>query len=82
MTRFIIAQTAMLKGQLIELRLSARALLTVTPDGEMVGHIEFFKPVVYWDAFELSYQLYGDRFAGRGFTTEAVQPWYDTQAQS
>jgi RimJ/RimL family protein N-acetyltransferase len=29
--------------------------------------------VNYWDAFELSYQLYDDRFAGRGFTTEAVQ---------
>jgi [ribosomal protein S5]-alanine N-acetyltransferase len=44
-----------------------------TPDGEMAGHIEFFIPVAYWDAFELSYQLYGDRFAGRGYTTEAVQ---------
>jgi len=48
-------------------------LLMFTPEGEMAGHIEFFKPVVYWDAFELSYQLYGDRFAGRGYTTEAVQ---------
>jgi [ribosomal protein S5]-alanine N-acetyltransferase len=48
-------------------------LLLVTPDGELAGHIEFFKPVAYWDAFELSYQLYGDRFAGRGYTTEAVQ---------
>jgi RimJ/RimL family protein N-acetyltransferase len=48
-------------------------LLIVTPDGETAGHIEFFKPVSYWDAFELSYQLYGDRFAGRGYSTEAVQ---------
>jgi RimJ/RimL family protein N-acetyltransferase len=48
-------------------------LLIVTPDGETAGHIEFFKPVAYWDAFELSYQLYGERFAGRGYTTEAVQ---------
>jgi [ribosomal protein S5]-alanine N-acetyltransferase len=48
-------------------------LLMCTPDGEMAGHIEFFIPVAYWDAFELSYQLYGDRFAGRGYTTEAVQ---------
>ena len=48
-------------------------LLIVTPDGEMAGHIEFFKPVGYWDAFELSYQLYDDRFAGRGFVSEAVQ---------
>jgi RimJ/RimL family protein N-acetyltransferase len=48
-------------------------LLITTPDGEIAGHIEFFKPVNYWDAFELSYQLYDDRFAGRGFVTEAVQ---------
>ena len=48
-------------------------LLIVTPDGEIAGHIEFFKPVNYWDAFELSYLLYGDRFASHGYTTEAVQ---------
>ncbi len=48
-------------------------MLIVTPEGEMAGHIEFFKPVAYWDAFELSYQLYDDEFAGRGYSTEAVQ---------
>lgn len=48
-------------------------LLIVTADEEIAGHIEFFKPVNYWDAYELSYQLYGDRFAGRGWVTEAVQ---------
>ena len=49
-------------------------LLIVTSEGgEIAGHIEFFMPVSYWDAFELSYQLYGDRFAGRGYATEAVQ---------
>lgn len=48
-------------------------LLIMTDEEEMAGHIEFFKPVTYWDAFELSYQLYDDRFAGRGFVTEAVQ---------
>ncbi|MDZ5622239.1 GNAT family protein [Nocardioides sp. HM23] len=41
--------------------------------GEIAGHIEFFRPVSYWDAFELSYQLYSDEHAGRGFVTEAVQ---------
>ena len=40
---------------------------------EIAGHIEFFKPVQYWDAFELSYQLYDDQYAGRGFVTEAVE---------
>jgi ribosomal-protein-alanine N-acetyltransferase len=48
-------------------------LLMITPEHEIAGHIEFFKPVIYWDAFELSYQLYDERFAGRGYTTEAVR---------
>ncbi|WP_225755410.1 GNAT family N-acetyltransferase [Actinotalea sp. Marseille-Q4924] len=48
-------------------------LVIESPDGEIAGHIEFFRPVSYWDAFELSYQLYSDQHAGRGFVTEAVQ---------
>ena len=48
-------------------------LIGTTDDGETVGHIEFFRPAGYWDAFELSYQLYGDSHAGRGYATEAVQ---------
>ena len=48
-------------------------LLIESPEGEIAGHIEFFRPVSYWDAFELSYQLYSDHYAGRGFVTEAVQ---------
>jgi RimJ/RimL family protein N-acetyltransferase len=48
-------------------------LVVVAPDGEVAGHVEFFRPVSYWDAFELSYQLYADQYAGRGFVTEAVQ---------
>jgi RimJ/RimL family protein N-acetyltransferase len=52
-------------------------LVIVSRDGQICGHIEFFKPVNYWDAFELSYQLYGDEFAGRGYVTEAVQLMVD-----
>ena len=48
-------------------------LLITALDGEVAGHIEFFRPVSYWDAFELSYQLYDDRHAGQGYVTEAVQ---------
>jgi [ribosomal protein S5]-alanine N-acetyltransferase len=48
-------------------------LLILTPKNEIAGHIEFFKPVNYWNALELSYQLYDDRFGGRGYATEAVQ---------
>jgi [ribosomal protein S5]-alanine N-acetyltransferase len=47
--------------------------LLIWRDDEIVGHIEFFTPVSYWDAFELSYQLYDERHSGRGYTTEAVQ---------
>lgn len=47
-------------------------LLILSPEGDLAGHIEFFPPVSYWDAFELSYQLYDDRFAGKGFVSEAV----------
>jgi RimJ/RimL family protein N-acetyltransferase len=52
-------------------------LLMITLEQEIAGHIEFFKPVIYWDAFELSYQLYDERFAGRGYTSEAVQLMVD-----
>lgn len=48
-------------------------LLIIAPEQRMAGHVEFFKPVNYWDAFELSYQLYADEFAGHGYVTEAVQ---------
>jgi RimJ/RimL family protein N-acetyltransferase len=47
--------------------------LLIWREDEIVGHIEFFTPVSYWDAFELSYQLYDARHAGHGYTTEAVQ---------
>jgi len=48
-------------------------LVILTPETEIAGHIEFFRPVSYWDAFELSYQLYEERHAGKGYVTEAVQ---------
>ena len=48
-------------------------LVMLDPDERIVGHIEFFRAVSYWDAFELSYQLYDQADAGRGYTTEAVQ---------
>ncbi|HUH16891.1 MAG TPA: GNAT family protein [Methylomirabilota bacterium] len=52
-------------------------LLLTGPGDEVAGHIEFFRPVNYWDAWELSYQLYDERFAGRGWITEAVQLMVD-----
>lgn len=52
-------------------------LLIDTRDGEIAGHVEFFRPVGYWDAYELSYQLYDERFASHGYATEAVQLMVD-----
>ncbi|WP_164863533.1 GNAT family N-acetyltransferase [Agromyces sp. LHK192] len=54
-------------------RTEGTLLITIDDGATLVGHIEFFRAVSYWDAFELSYQLYDERFAGRGYTTEAVQ---------
>ena len=48
-------------------------LMITADDVPLAGHIEFFKPVNYWDAFELSYQLYDQQFAGRGWVSDAVQ---------
>jgi ribosomal-protein-alanine N-acetyltransferase len=48
-------------------------LITDGRDGKVLGHIEFFLPVSYWDCFELSYQLFDPSTAGRGLVTEAVQ---------
>jgi ribosomal-protein-alanine N-acetyltransferase len=48
-------------------------LVILDASDRIVGHIEFFLAVPYWDAFELSYQLYDHGVAGRGYTTEAVQ---------
>ena len=53
--------------------IARRVTLLIWHDDEIVGHIEFFTPVSYWDAFELSYQLYDERHSGHGYTTEAVQ---------
>jgi ribosomal-protein-alanine N-acetyltransferase len=48
-------------------------LLMTTAGGEIVGEIEFFPITHYLQGYELSYQLFGARHAGRGYTTEAVK---------
>jgi RimJ/RimL family protein N-acetyltransferase len=47
-------------------------LLITTPDDEIVGEIEFFPITHYLVGYEISYQLFGDRHAGHGYTSEAV----------
>ena len=48
-------------------------LLVWSRDDVMLGHVEFFRAVSYWDAYEISYQLYDSAYAGNGYTTEAVR---------
>jgi [ribosomal protein S5]-alanine N-acetyltransferase len=46
-------------------------LLMVAGD-DIVGEIEYFPITHYLQGYEISYQLFGSRYAGRGYTTEAV----------
>jgi [ribosomal protein S5]-alanine N-acetyltransferase len=48
-------------------------LLVVDPDDEIVGEIEFFPITNYLVGYELSYLLFGEEHAGKGYATEAVQ---------
>ena len=48
-------------------------LLVVDPDDEIVGEIEFFPITHYLVGFELSYLIFGEEHAGKGYATEAVQ---------
>jgi RimJ/RimL family protein N-acetyltransferase len=46
-------------------------LMTAAAD-EIVGEIEFFPITHYLQGYEISYQLFKDRHAGRGYASEAV----------
>jgi RimJ/RimL family protein N-acetyltransferase len=47
-------------------------MLLIVAGDEIVGEIEFFPISHYLQGYELSYQLFGDQHAGKGYTTEAV----------
>jgi RimJ/RimL family protein N-acetyltransferase len=47
-------------------------LVIVSPEDEILGHIEFFKTVNYLDEFELSYQVYAPEHRRKGIASEAV----------
>lgn len=48
-------------------------LLILNREGAIIGHIEFFKPVAYLDAYELSYLIYNPAERNKGATSEAVR---------
>jgi [ribosomal protein S5]-alanine N-acetyltransferase len=47
-------------------------LLIINEAAAIIGHIEFFKPVAYLDAYELSYLIYEPAERNKGVTSEAV----------
>jgi RimJ/RimL family protein N-acetyltransferase len=47
-------------------------LLIEGPEHEIVGHIEYYKTLQYLDEYELSYQLYSEKYWGKGYTSQAV----------
>jgi RimJ/RimL family protein N-acetyltransferase len=47
-------------------------LVIVSPQDEILGHIEYFKTVNYLDEYELSYQVYAPERRRKGVATEAV----------
>jgi RimJ/RimL family protein N-acetyltransferase len=47
-------------------------LAMVDREDDVIGHIEFYKPVDYLDGFELSYLVYELDARGKGVTSEAV----------
>jgi [ribosomal protein S5]-alanine N-acetyltransferase len=47
-------------------------MLLIVKDGEIVGEIEYFPITHYLQGYEISYQLFGRQYAGRGYTTDAV----------
>ncbi len=48
-------------------------LLMTNEAAALIGHIEFFRPVAYLDAYELSYLIYDAAERGKGITSEAVR---------
>ena len=47
-------------------------LVMLSPAGEIIGHVEYFKTVNYLDEYELSYQVYAAEQRRKGAATEAV----------
>jgi [ribosomal protein S5]-alanine N-acetyltransferase len=47
-------------------------LLIINASAAIIGHIAYFKPVAYLDAYEFSYLIYDPAERGKGATSEAV----------
>jgi RimJ/RimL family protein N-acetyltransferase len=40
---------------------------------KMIGYINYFKTICYFDAYEIGYIIYKKEYCGKGYTTEAVK---------
>jgi RimJ/RimL family protein N-acetyltransferase len=47
-------------------------LLIVNDEGKMIGLIQFFKPVPYWNAYEIAYLMFDATQRGKGIMTDAT----------
>lgn len=48
-------------------------LLIESNDGTLLGEILFFKPVAYWNAYEIAYLIYDPDTRGKGIVSEATR---------
>lgn len=48
-------------------------LLIESKDGALLGEILYFKPVPYWNAYEIAYLVYDPDIRGKGIMTEATR---------
>ncbi len=46
--------------------------IIMNKNDNMVGSIYYFKTVIYSDALEIGYMLFGDEYKGKGYMTEAI----------
>jgi RimJ/RimL family protein N-acetyltransferase len=49
------------------------SLLILNQADRIIGEIEFFKPVPYWNAYEIAYILFDQDERGKGIVTEATR---------
>lgn len=57
-------------------------MLIVTPEDDIVGSIWYFKPIHYFDGFEIGYTTFDPQQRGRGIMTEALSLFADYLFQS
>ncbi len=48
-------------------------LLIINSADAIIGQIEFFKPVSYWNVYEIAYILFDSNERGKGIVSEATQ---------